>query len=237
MNVLVIDIGGRNAKVWRSGEAESIKIPSGKSFTPDRLLAGLERELGDWPVDRVSIGYPGEVEFGRPVKDPYNLGPGWADFDWDEGLGRPVKIMNDACMQALGSYEGGRMLFLGLGTSIGTTLVSDGQIIPLALGHLLFLGDMSFEDAVSRRALKVHGVKRWRKYVLHVASLLRSAFLVDYIVLGGGNAKRLTELPDYCRMGGNHLAYVGGVRMWEEIASETADGAALRRPDAVLSVG
>jgi hypothetical protein len=218
MHILVVDIGGTNVKLWKTGESDKVKFPSGKTLTPERLVEAARREATGWEFDRVSIGYPGDVRLGRPAADPYNLGPGWVDFDFAAAFGCPVRIMNDACLQALGSYDGGRMLYIGLGTSMGTTLVSDGTIVPLALGHLKFC-DESFEHYLSRKGLKLYGKKRWRRAVFDAAATLKAAFLADYVVLGGGNAKKLDELPEGCRRGGNHNAYFGGLRMWEDAAT------------------
>ena len=140
MNILVIDIGGTNVKIWKTEEAEKTKFPSGKDLTPQALIEGVQEATADWPLERVSIGYPGEIRNGRPVAEPYNLAPGWVDFDFGHAFDCPVRMMNDACMQALGSYEGGKMLYLGLGTSVGTVFISDGYIVPLALGHLETMG-------------------------------------------------------------------------------------------------
>ena len=216
MNILVIDIGGTNVKVWKTGERDKAKIPSGKKMTPTKLITEIKEVAGDWEFDRVSIGYPGEMRNGRPIADPYNLGDGWVDFDYADAFGCPVRIMNDACMQALGSYEGGRMLYLGLGTSFGCTYIIDGTIVPLALGHLKLHADKSFEECLNREALEAGGVERWQKRVAEAAKELKAAFLADYIVLGGGNSKEIEELPEGCRRGGNHNAYFGGLRMWED---------------------
>jgi predicted NBD/HSP70 family sugar kinase len=216
MHVLVLDIGGSNVKVWKTGEADKLKVPSGKGFKPQKLVEEVREASADWAFDRVSIGYPGDVLNGRPVSDPYNLGDGWVEFDFAQAFGCPVRIMNDACMQALGSYDGGRMLYLGLGTSMGTTYIIDGKIVPLALGHLKFEGGESFEHFLSRKGLELHGPKRWRRAVLDAAETLKAAFLADYVVLGGGNAKKLEDLPEGIRRGGNHNAYFGGLRMWED---------------------
>ena len=216
MNILVIDIGGTNVKIWTSGEDEKLKFPSGKTLTPELLMEKVREATSDWQIDRVSIGYPGDVVHGQPVAEPWNLGDGWLGFDYSNAFKCPVRIMNDACMQALGSYEGGRMLYVGLGTSMGTTYIIDHQIVPLALGHLRFYGGESFEHYLSRKGLELHGVKRWRRAVADAATTLKNAFLADYVVLGGGNAKRLKEMPEGCRRGGNHNAYFGGVRMWED---------------------
>ncbi len=217
MNTLVVDIGGTNVKLWRTGEPEKIKIRSGKHMTPPLLVKKANAALDGWRYERVSIGYPGEILNGQPAAEPYNLGPGWVGFDYAHAFGVPAKIMNDACMQALGSYEGGKMLFLGLGTSMGTVFMIDGKIVPLALGHLKFLKGESYEHYLSRAGLERYGVKSWRHAVRESATTLRAAFLADYVVLGGGNARKLKDLPDACRRGANEMAYVGGVRMWEPI--------------------
>jgi predicted NBD/HSP70 family sugar kinase len=215
MNTLVIDIGGTSVKLWRTGEPEKIKIDSGKEMTPDRLAEDVKKALDGWSFERVSIGYPGEVTNGEPVAEPYNLAKGWVGFDYSKAFGAPVKNMNDACMQALGSYDGGRMLFIGLGTSMGTVFIIEGKIVPLALGHLRFHRGESFEHYLSRKGLERYGLKGWRHAVAEAATILKSAFLADYVVLGGGNAKKVDELPEGCRRGANEMAYVGGVRMWE----------------------
>ena len=221
MIVLVIDIGGTNAKIWKTARDEDkIRIPTGKGFTPVDLVKYTRESLQGWEVDRVSIGYPGDVLYGRPVSDPYNLGSGWVSFDFSKAFGCPVKLMNDACMQAVGSYEGGRMLYIGLGTSMGTAYIINNQIVPLALGHLKFLRGESFEHYLGRNGLKLHGLKRWCRAVGEAAHVLQAAFLSDYVVLGGGNAKKLEEIPPGCRLGGNHNAYHGGVRMWEGIFNQ-----------------
>jgi len=218
MNTLVIDIGGTNVKLWKTGESDKVKFPSGKTLTPEGLVEGARKAATGWAFDRVSIGYPGDVRHGRPTADPYNLGPGWVEFDFTNAFGCPVRIMNDACMQALGSYEGGRMLYLGLGTGMGTTFIIEGTIVPLALGHLKFCQGESFDHYLSRKGLELHGPKRWRRAVCEATAVLKTAFLADYVVLGGGNAKKLEELPEGCRRGGNHNAYFGGLRMWDDVA-------------------
>jgi predicted NBD/HSP70 family sugar kinase len=216
MNILVIDIGGTNVKVWKTEEAEKTKFPSGKDLTPQSLVEGVKDAIANWRIERVSIGYPGEIRNGRPVAEPYNLAPGWVDFDFGHALDCPVRMMNDACMQALGSYEGGKMLYLGLGTSLGTVFIADGFIVPLALGHLKLWEGETFEHYLGRAGLTRHGKKRWRQAVTEAASILKPAFFADYIVLGGGNVDEIKELPDDCRRGGNHNAYFGGLRMWED---------------------
>jgi predicted NBD/HSP70 family sugar kinase len=216
MNIIVVDIGGSNVKIWKSGEADKAKFRSGKKLTPQVLVKKMKEAAGDWQFDRVSIGYPGDVRNGGPTADPYNLGPGWIGFDFADAFGCPVRIMNDACMQALGSYEGGRMLYVGFGTSMGCTFIMDGTIVPLALGHLKFNKDKSFEESLNREAFEAEGLETWEKRVTQAATELKSAFLADYVVIGGGNAKELKELPEGCRRGGNHNAYFGGLRMWED---------------------
>jgi len=234
MNTLVIDIGGSNVKLWRTGEPEKIKIPSGKEMTPQKLTEEVLKSLDGWQYERVSLGYPGEVVNGHPAAEPYNLGSGWVDFDYVKAFGAPVKVMNDACMQALGSYEGGRMLFLGLGTSLGSVFIIDGKIVPLALGHLRFYKGESFEHYLSRKGLELYGEKSFRHAVCEAASTLKAAFLADYVVLGGGNAKKLDELPEGCRRGANEMAYTGGVRMWE--AADTTPALSLY-PDSEAQQG
>ena len=228
MHILVIDIGGTNVKIWKTDEFDKVKVPSGKELTPQRLveeIAQVTSETGEWKFDRVSIGYPGDVLNGHPAKEPWNLGNGWVDFDFAEAFGCPVKIMNDACMQALGSYEGGRMLYIGLGTSMGTTFIIDNKIVPLALGHLRLRRGRSFEHALCRAALKRDGVRAWRKAVTEAVVTLKSAFQAEYVVIGGGNAKKLKELPPGSRRGGNHNAYFGGLRMWDDAAKKEGKSA------------
>jgi predicted NBD/HSP70 family sugar kinase len=222
MNILVIDIGGTNVKLWKTKEAEKTKFPSGKDLSPDTLLKGVKEATADWPVERVSIGYPGEIRNGRPVAEPYNLGRGWVDFDFAQAFNCPARMMNDACMQALGSYEGGKMLYLGLGTSVGSVFISDGFILPLALGHLKLWEHETFEHYLSRAGLARYGKKRWRQAVAEAAALLKPAFFADYVVLGGGNTDEVKELPEGYRRGGNHNAYFGGLRMWEDQADVPA---------------
>jgi predicted NBD/HSP70 family sugar kinase len=222
MNILVIDIGGTNVKVWKTEEAEKTKIPSGKELTPKVLAEGVLEATEGWPIERVSIGYPGDVRNGRPVAEPYNLGDGWVDFDFAKVFNCPVRMMNDACMQALGSYEGGRMLYLGLGTGLGTAFISDGVIIPLALGHLKLWEGETFNHYLSRAGLALHGKKRWRQAVAEAVPMLKTAFFADYVVIGGGNVEEIKELPEGSRRGGNHNAYFGGVRMWEDAIDPAA---------------
>ncbi len=216
MNILVIDIGGTNVKIWTSGEEEKLKFPSGKTLTPELLIEKVHEATADWQIDRVSIGYPGEVRNGRPGADPWNLADGWLGFDYADAFKCPVRIMNDACMQALGSYEGGRMLYLGVGTSIASAFILDGTIVPLSLGHILLHGKENVEQCVNRVAMEAN-LERWKKRVAEAAIAFKNAFHAEYVVIGGGNAKKLEEMPEGCRRGGNHNAYFGGLRMWEDV--------------------
>jgi predicted NBD/HSP70 family sugar kinase len=216
MATLVVDIGGTNIKLWRTGEDDKVKFPSGKELTPEGMIKEIKENLDDFTFDRVSIGYPGPVVHGRPAAEPYNLGAGWVDFDFAQSFGCLVRVMNDACMQALGSYEGGKMLYLGLGTSMGTAFIQDKTIVPLALGHLKFHQGENFNHYLSRKGLDRNGPKQWREAVFDAAATLKEAFLADYVVVGGGNAKKLKDLPEGVRLGSNHNAYFGGLRMWED---------------------
>jgi polyphosphate glucokinase len=215
MNVLVVDIGGSHVKILATGQDEPRRFPSGPTLTAEQMVAGVKELAGDWKYDVVSIGYPGPVLQGRPVAEPYNLGPGWVGFDYQAAFGRPVKLVNDAAMQALGSYQGGKMLFLGLGTGLGSTLVVDGIVEPMELGHLPYRKG-TYEDYVGLRGLEQRGKKKWRLYVADVVARLAAALEPDDVVLGGGNIKKLKRLPPGCRVGDNANAFLGGFRLWEE---------------------
>jgi polyphosphate glucokinase len=216
MNILVVDIGGTNVKLWRTEEAEKVKIPSGNKLTPESLIEEVKQVSNEWAIERVSIGYPGEVVNGHPASDPLNLGLGWTAYDFRQAFDCPVRIMNDACMQALGSYEGGKMLYLGFGTGLGTAFISDGVIVPLALGHLKLWEGETFDHYLSRAGLARYDKKRWRQAAVEAVTILKPAFFADYVVLGGGNAEQIKDLPEGCRRGGNQNAYFGGLRMWED---------------------
>jgi polyphosphate glucokinase len=223
MKVLAIDIGGTNVKILASGQKEPRRFPSGKTLTPERMVAGVQELTAEWAYDVVSIGYPGRVVRGRIAFEPHNLGAPWIGFDFEAALGHPVRILNDAAMQALGGYERGQLLFLGLGTGLGSALVADGVVVPMELGQLSFRKG-TYEDYLGQRGLKKLGKKKWRRYVDYVVTRMMSALQVDDVVLGGGNAKKLKKLPPGCRLGDNANAFLGGFRMWEK-----ADG---RRPPA-----
>ena len=214
MNVLAVDIGGTNVKILVSGEKEPRKFPSGPHLTPREMVAGVKKLAEGWKYEVVSIGYPGMVIHNHPVADPRNLGRGWVGFDYREAFGKPVKIVNDAAMQALGSYKGGRLLFLGLGTGLGSTVIADGIVEPMELAHLPYRKG-TYEDYVGLRGLKKRGKKKWRQHVAKVVAQLTGALEPDDIVLGGGNVKKLKELPSGCRKGSNANAFIGGFRLWK----------------------
>jgi len=216
VKVLVIDVGGTNIKVTASGVSEVRKFPSGPTLTAKQMVDGVLGLVGDWKYEVISIGYPGPVIHGRLALEPANLGPGWVDFDFAAHFGKPVKLINDAAMQALGSYEGARMLFLGLGTGLGSALIVDGVVAPLELAHLPYKKRRTFEDYVGLRGLKRLGKKKWQKAVEDVVARLQAALVADYVVLGGGNAKLLKRLPPGARMGDNRNAFLGGMRLWDE---------------------
>jgi polyphosphate glucokinase len=216
MDVLVIDVGGTHVKILATGQTEKREFDSGPKMTAQQMVAGVRKLAGDWSYDVVSIGYPGPVLHHRPVADPKNLGPGWMGFDFRTAFGRPVKVTNDAAMQALGSYKKGKMLFLGLGTGLGSTLIIDGIVEPMELGHLPYK-KATYEDYVGERGLERLGKKGWRKHVFDVVDRLVAALEPDDIVLGGGNAKVLKELPPGCRLGDNANAFRGGFLMWADV--------------------
>jgi len=213
-SVLVLDIGGTNVKAAATSHPEVIKIPSGLELTATKMVAEVKKATKGWSYDAVSIGYPGMVADHHPVHDPRNLGPGWMGFNFKKAFGRPVKLINDAAMQALGSYEGGRMLFLGLGTGLGSAIVSNGVLSPLELAHLPYRKHKTFEDYVGLRGLENMGRKKWEKHVHRIVKYFADAVEADYVVLGGGNAKRLKAVPPKCRLGDNSNAIKGGLRMW-----------------------
>ena len=216
LNVLVVDIGGTNVKILASGQTERRRFPSGKTMTPRKMVAGVAKLAKDWEYDVVALGYPGPVRAGRPAADPHNLAKGWVGFDFRAAFCCPVKIVNDAAMQALGSYRRGTMLFLGLGTGLGSALVIPGGIVvPLELAHLAY-GKETYEDYLGARGLERLGREKWQKRVETITERFVSALLLDDVVIGGGNAKKLTRLPQGCRMGDNANAFRGGFQLWQK---------------------
>jgi polyphosphate glucokinase len=212
--ILVVDVGGTHVKVLLTGMKIPIKIDSGPEFTAVDMVREVIAALKERPYDGVSIGYPGPVVQGRPLRDPYNLGAGWVGFNFRKAFGKPVKIVNDAAMQALGSYAGGRMLFLGLGTGLGSALIVDGVLQPMELAHLPYEHGKTYEDYLGLRGLERLGKKKWEKKVHKVVAELQTALAAEYVVLGGGNAKKLKELPENTTMGSNENAFLGGFRLW-----------------------
>jgi len=215
MDVLVIDIGGSNVKLCVR-DAEPRRFRSGERLTARGLVDGVRAETGDWRYDVISLGFPGVVAEGAPAAEPGNLGRGWVGYDFEQAFGTPVRLVNDAVMQALGAYDGGRMLFLGLGTGLGSALVTEHVVVPLELGNLPARRGRTMMERVGRAALKENGKALWNAAVREMVAVLRKAFAADYIVLGGGNSKRLGDLPPNTRLGANANAFKGGYRLWEE---------------------
>jgi len=219
--VLVVDIGGTSVKILASGHQLHRSFPSGPKMTPKEMVSGVKKLAADWAYDAVSIGYPGPVLRGRPIAEPHNLGRGWVGFDFAGAFGRPVKVVNDAAMQALGSYRGGKMLFLGLGTGLGSTMIVDGIVEPMELGHLPYKKG-TYEDYVGHAGLERHGKKKWRRDVADVVTRLIAALEPDETVIGGGNVGKLAALPPHARAGDNANAFRGGFRLWPEAKPHTA---------------
>jgi|SRR5665213_885623 len=214
--ILVIDVGGTHVKVLVTGQRKEIEIPSGPTMTAKRMVRDVKRATKDWKYNVVSIGYPGRVIHGRPRHEPYNLGGGWIGFDFGKAFGCPIKIVNDAAMQALGSYKGGRMLFLGLGSGLGSAMILDGTLAPMELAHLPYKNGKTYEDYVGVRGLKRLGKKKWRRHVAGIVEMLKDALEAEYVVLGGGNSKNIKKLPLNTRLGDNRNAFIGGFRLWKE---------------------
>jgi polyphosphate glucokinase len=212
--VLAVDVGGTHVKILTTGKKEKREIASGPGMTAPQMVASVIKLAQDWKYQVVSIGYPGPVLHNRPVAEPHNLGSGWMGFNFEEAFGRPTKLINDAAMQALGSYRSGKMLFLGLGTGLGSTLIADGILEPMELGHLPYK-KATYEDYVGARGLRELGKKKWREHVADVVARLAAALEPTDIVIGGGNVSKLKELPPGCRAGDNANAFVGGFRMWD----------------------
>jgi polyphosphate glucokinase len=214
MKVLVVDVGGNHVKILATGQKQSREFPSGPTLTAKQMVAGVKKLAADWKYDAVSIGYPGLVIGNRPLAEPHNLGRGWMGYDFRAAFKRRVKVVNDAAMQALGSYRGGKMLFLGLGTGLGSTMIVNGIVEPMELGHLPYRKG-TYEDYVGIRGLQ-RGKKKWRRHVADVVSRLVAALEPDDVVIGGGNVKKLKKLPKGCRRGDNANAFRGGFRLWEK---------------------
>ncbi len=212
--ILVVDVGGTHVKVLATGQRVERKIVSGPTMTPAKMVEDVKSLTKDWKYDVVSIGYPGPVVSGRPLHEPHNLGGGWVGFNFAKAFGHPVKMVNDAAMQALGSYRGGRMLFLGLGTGLGSAMVVDGVVEPMELAHLPYKKGKTYEDYIGLRGLMRLGKKKWRRHVADVVERLQAALEPDYVVLGGGNVKKLKELPRGTERGDNKNAFRGGLRLW-----------------------
>jgi polyphosphate glucokinase len=219
MNVLAIDVGGTHVKIFATGQSDRREFPSGLKMTAKLMVAQVKEFARDWRYDVVSIGYPGPVLRNRPVSEPHNLAKGWVGYDFETAFKRPVKIVNDAAMQALGSYKRGKMLFLGFGTGLGSTMVVDGIVEPMELGHLPYK-KATYEDYVGLRGLEKYGKKKWRQHVADVVKLLIAALEPDEVVLGGGNVKKLKQLPPLCRAGDNNNAFLGGFRLWQQTDDE-----------------
>ncbi|HEY2150798.1 MAG TPA: ROK family protein [Vicinamibacterales bacterium] len=216
MRILVIDVGGTNVKALMSGRTTPVKIPSGPTMTAKAMVAAVKNATVGWKYDVVSIGYPGPVLHGKPVSEPNNLGGGWVGFNFKRAFGCPVKMINDAAMQALGSYHGGRMLFLGLGTGLGAALIVDGILEPMELAHLPYKKGRTYENYIGEAGRRRLGKAKWRRNVTDVVTRLKAALEVDDVVLGGGNAKRIKKLPRGVRLGSNAFAFAGGYRLWKK---------------------
>jgi polyphosphate glucokinase len=216
--ILSVDVGGSHVKVMTDGKREKREFVSGASLSAGAMVKRVKELTKDWSYDVVSIGYPGPVVRDRPTTQPYNLGSGWKGFDFAKAFGCPTKVVNDALMQALGSYDGGKMLFLGLGTGLGSAMIVDGALVPMELGHLPYRKEKTFEDFVGEAGLKRHGKKKWTRFVDDVVGRLVAALEPEYVVLGGGNADKLGSLPDKARLGSNANAFLGGFRLWNPTA-------------------
>lgn len=216
VKILVIDVGGSNVKLLATGRRTPTKVPSGPDFTPRQMVEVVREATEGWKYDAISIGYPGPVARDKPAKEPVNLGEGWTRFNYKRAFGCPVRMINDAAMQALGSYAGRTMLFLGLGTGLGTTLVMNGTVVPLELAHLPFRHGKSYEETIGDAGLEETGKRKWRRNVAEIVGLLMAATNADYTVLGGGNVRYIDDLPPNTRRGSNANAFRGGFRLWDD---------------------
>lgn len=212
--VLVIDVGGTHIKLLATAHRVPRQFDSGPAMTARAMVRGVLARTADWPFDAVSIGYPGPVVHGRPLREPFNLGGGWVGFNYARAFGRPVRIVNDAAMQALGSYRGRRMLFLGLGTGLGSAMIVENVLQPMELAHLPWRDGKTYEDFIGMRGLRRFGRRRWQKYVEEVVRELKAALAADYVVLGGGNTHQLLRRPPGALLGDNRNAFRGGFRLW-----------------------
>ena len=215
MKVLVVDVGGTNVKVASTDMRVPIKIPSGPTMDAEQMAREVLAATKGWNYDCISMGYPGPVAHDHPLAEPHNLAAGWIDFPYRKAFGKPIRFINDAAMQALGSYKGGKMLFLGLGTGLGSAMISDGFLEPMELAHLLYKKGKTYEDYLGIRGLEKYGKKKWRREVFKVTEMLKAALEADYVVLGGGNSKKLKTLPPGARLGNNENAFLGGFRLWQ----------------------
>ena len=214
LRVLVVDVGGSHVKMRVSSGRDVRQFVSGPDMTARRMVSEVKRAAGDWRYDVIAIGYPGIVIHGKIVTEPHNLGGGWVGFDFGRSFGRPVRLVNDAAMQAIGSYEGGRMLFLGLGTGLGSAMIVDGVVEAMELAHMTYKKGRTYEDDVGDRGRRRLGPKKWRRAVKDIVKILGSALEADYVVLGGGNARKLKKMPRGARLGNNDFAFLGGFRLW-----------------------
>ena len=212
--ILVVDAGGSHIKLMLSGSTERLKFDSGPRFTPRQLMAGIRKYAGAWDWDAVTLGLPTPIVCDRPAREPTNLGRGWMKFDFPTAFGKPCKLINDAAMQALGSYEGGRMLFIGLGTGLGSAMILDHVVVPLELGELSYTQQRTFEEMLGREGRKRLGQAKWEEALDRVVTILRNALVTDSIVIGGGNARHVEHLPKGTRLGDNRNAFLGGLRLW-----------------------
>jgi polyphosphate glucokinase len=214
--VLAIDVGGSHIKARLSSGGEKRAVASGPDTTARKMVELVSKMTADWDYDVISIGFPGPVEKQRPAADPFNLGKGWKDFDFGKAFGKPVKIVNDAMLQAIGAYDGGRILFLGLGTGLGSAMIVENVCVPMELGHLPYKKNATFEDYLGERGARKRGKSKWRKSVFRVVAKLQAGLLPHYIVIGGGNVEKLKRLPPNCRRGDNENAFPGGFRLWQD---------------------
>lgn len=229
MKVLVIDIGGTHIKVASTDRRVPVKIVSGPTMNAEEMSRQVLAATARWSYDRISIGYPGPVEHDRPLAEPHNLAPGWIDFPYEKTFGKPICFINDAAMQALGGYKGGRMLFLGTGTGLGSAMIFDNVVVPLELAHLPYKKGRTYEEYIGLAGLELRGKKRWRRSVLDIIERLQAALVCDYVLLGGGNAKLMKDLPRHVILGANSNAIDGGIKLWESSASTPRSRPAVKK--------